>query len=348
MTDGATIGVGVVGLGMISRPHLEGYRAAVGADLVAVCDIDAARAKAEGERYGARAYTDFAELLADPAVDAVALQLPHQLHHRLAKQALEAGKHVIVEKPLTTSEADADDLIRTAAEHGVRLAAAENTRFVRAYVELEKVIRAGTLGEIRMIRGFIPDQILHEWKDDALGWKREAFGGGAIIDCAPHMLYLLTWLLGETETVQAFARGFVPEIPLENHAVICGATKGGTLFAMEFCSVTEYPRGERVEVYGADGAIVIDQVLDPPVVFYRGDQDPKGTPLDVPYDLAGWKHNSIMAGCQDFIDAIRTGRETGVDLEQAKYTIRLIEAAYESIARGGLAIDAGAPVHAAS
>ena len=169
--------------------------------------------------------------------------------------------------------------IRTAAEHGVRLAAAENTRFVRAYVELEKVIRAGTLGEIRMIRGFIPDQILHEWKDDALGWKREAFGGGAIIDCAPHMLYLLTWLLGETECVQAFARGYVPEIALENHAVICGATKSGTLFAMEFCSVTEYPRGERVEVYGADGAIVIDQVLDPPVVFYRGDQDPKGTPL---------------------------------------------------------------------
>ena len=146
---------------------------------------------------------------------------------------------------------------------------------MRAYVELEKVIRAGTLGEIRMIRGFIPDQILHEWKDDALGWKREAFGGGAIIDCAPHMLYLLTWLLGETETVQAFARGFVPEIALENHAVICGATKSGTLFAMEFCSVTEYPRGERVEVYGADGAIIIDQVLDPPVVFYRGDQDPR-------------------------------------------------------------------------
>ena len=82
--------------------------------------------------------------------------------------------------------------------------------------------------------------------------------------------------------MQAFARGYVPEIALENHAVICGATKSGTLFAMEFCSVTEYPRGERVEVYGADGAIVVDQVLDPPVVFYRGDQDPKGTPLPCP------------------------------------------------------------------
>ena len=143
MTDRTTIGVGVVGLGMISRAHLEGYKAASGAELVAVCDIDPARARAEGERYGAKAYTDFAELLADPAVDAVALQLPHQLHHRLAKQALEAGKHVIVEKPLTVTEAEADDLIRTAEAHGVRLAAAENTRFVRAYVELEKVIARG-------------------------------------------------------------------------------------------------------------------------------------------------------------------------------------------------------------
>ena len=169
MTDGAAIGVGVVGLGMISRPHLEGYNAADGAELVAVCDVDAARANAAAERYGAKAYTDLGQLLADPAVDAVALQLPHQLHHRLAKQALQAGKHVIVEKPLTVSEIEADDLIATAAEYGVRLAAAENTRFVGAYVELEKVVRAGTLGEIRMIRGFIPDQILHEWKDDALG-----------------------------------------------------------------------------------------------------------------------------------------------------------------------------------
>ena len=199
-----------------------------------------------------------------------------------------------------------------------------------------------------MIRGFIPDQILHEWKDDALGWKREAFGGGAIIDCAPHMLYLLVWLLGEVESVQAFARGYVPEIALENHAVICGATKGGTLYAMEFCSVTEYPRGERVEVYGSDGAIIVDQVLDPPVVFYRGDQDPKGTPLDVPYDLGGWKHNSIMAGCQDFVDAIRTGRPASVDLAEAKYTIRLIECAYESIKRGGLVVAPDSPVAASS
>ena len=192
MTDASTIGVGVVGLGMISRPHLEGYKAADGAASSRSVTSIPARAQAEGGAlrrtglYGPRRAARRSE-----AIDAVALQLPHQLHHRLAKQALEAGKHVIVEKPLTTSEADADDLIRTAAEHGVRLAAAENTRFVRAYVELEKVIRAGTLGEIRMIRGFIPDQILHEWKDDALGWKREAFGGGAIIDCAPHMLYLL-------------------------------------------------------------------------------------------------------------------------------------------------------------
>ena len=348
MTDGASIGVGVVGLGMISRAHLEGYAAATGADLVAVCDVDPARAEAEGARYGATAYTDLAALLADPAVDAVALQLPHQLHHKLAKQALEAGKHVIVEKPLTVTEAEADDLIRTAAQHGVRLAAAENTRFVRAYIELEKQIRVGTLGEIRMIRGFIPDQILNEWKDDSLGWKREAFGGGAIIDCAPHMLYLLVWLLGEVDSIQAFARGYVPEIDLENHAVISGRTKSGTLFAMEFCSVTEYPRGERVEVYGSDGAIVIDQVLDPPIVFYRGDKDPKGTALDVPYDLAGWKTNSIMSGCQDFVDAIRSGRETGVDLQHAKYTIRLIESAYESVGRGGLAVDASAAREAAS
>ena len=220
---------------------------------------------------------------------------------------------------------------------------AENTRYVRAYVEAERILRDGTLGEIRAIRGFIPDQILDEWADVddwTQAWKREPHGCGAIMDCAPHMLDLITWYFGEVERLQAFAQGWVPEIALDNHGVIAGRMVDGPFFSLEFSSVTEYPRGERVEIYGSEGTLVIDQVLDPPVVLYRGSSDPKGTPIEsIPYDIDGWKAESIRATALDFVDAVLTDREPVVTAPQSAYVVSLVERAYRSAAEGGRPID---------
>ena len=104
---------------------------------------------------------------------------------------------------------------------------------------------------------------------------------------------------------------------------------------MEFCSLTEYPRGERVEIYGSEGTLVIDQVLDPPVVLYRGADDPKGTPLD----RRALRHPRLE-GRVDQGDrratsstAVRDGREPGVTAADSKYVVSLVERAYESAAR---------------
>ena len=108
------------------------------------------------------------------------------------------------------------------------------------------------------------------------------------------------------------------------------------MFSVEFSSVTEYPRGERVEIYGAEGTLVIDQTLDPPMVSYAGDQDAQGTPLEsVPYDIRGWKAESIRATATDFIDAVRNGRDPGVTAAEGKYVASLVERAYQSAAEGG-------------
>jgi predicted dehydrogenase len=338
-----SIGVGIVGLGNISRHHLSGFRGAAGARIAMVCDSEAKKAEDVGSRFDVPAVADHRDVLRNPAVDAVALLLPHQLHYAIAREALEAGKHVYLEKPFTVHEREAEELIRLAEQRGLTLALAENTRFVQAYVAAERVVKAGTLGEIRAVRGFIPDQILDEWASEPTGWKRQKFGGAAIMDCAPHMLYLLIWLFGEVASMQAIALNYVPEIDLENHGVIAGKLRSGAIFSVEFSSVTEYPRGERVEIYGSSGTLVIDQVLDPPVVFYRGDQDPKGTPdPEIPYDLAGWKRRSIEAAAQDFVAALLSGRRPAVDLGHARYIVRLLQSAYTSIARGGLRVDVDA------
>ena len=220
---------------------------------------------------------------------------------------------------------------------------AENTRYVRAYVEAERMIREGAVGDVRVVRGFIPDQILGEWadtSDETQAWKREPYGCGAIMDCAPHMFDLLTWFFGEVDELQAFARGWVPEIELDNHSVVAGKMAAGPLFSIELCSLTEYPRGERVEIYGSEGTLVIDQVLDPPMVLYRGDRDLEGSAVaSVPYDITGWKAESIRATAGDFVDAVRSGREPGVTAAESMYVVSLVERAYESAGRGGLVVD---------
>ena len=336
--------VGVLGLGLVSTPHLDGYEQAEGCELAVVCDLSEEKVAAVSAARGVRGTTDPQSVIADPDVDAVALLLPHTIHHRFAKAALEAGKHVCVEKPITVTQAEAEELIELAEARGLTLAVAENTRYVRAYLEAERILQEGTLGAIRAVRGFIADQILDEWadvEDTTQAWKREAFGCGAIMDCAPHMLDLVTWYFGDVERLQAFTQGWVPEIPLDNHGVIAGRmADGGPFFSLEFSSVTEYPRGERVEIYGSEGTLIIDQVLDPPAVLYRGSADPKGTPVaSVPYDIDGWKAESIRATAHDFVDAVLSGRDPGVTAPQSAYVVSLVERAYQSAADGGRPID---------
>lgn len=341
MTDDA-LRIGIIGLGSISRAHVIGFQSVSGAQIVAACDTERAKIEAAQAWLDAGVTTDYRDVLSNGEVDAVALLLPHQSHYSVAREALEAGKHVYIEKPLTVHEPEAAELIRLARDRGLTLAVAENTRFVSAYIAANDIVRSSQLGEIRAVRGFIPDQILDEWAEEPAGWKTQPHGAAAIEDCAPHMFLLLLWLFGDVESLQAIALRYVPKVDLENHGTIVGRLVTGTLFSLEFSSVTEYPRGERVEIYGSDGTLVIDQVLDPPMNFYRNDRDLKGTPvIGVPYDPL-WKLHSIEAATRDFVDAVREGRPAAVDLDQARATVRLVECAYQSIEQGGLRIDVSA------
>lgn len=131
MTLAGSVGIGVIGLGRVSPAHLEGYLALPGeAHLAAVCDSDKKRVDVASAELGVPGFTDYRELLADPGVNAVVVLLPHLAHHPVVLAALEASKHVTVEKPLAVTETLCHELIATARAQGVMLSVSENSRFV--------------------------------------------------------------------------------------------------------------------------------------------------------------------------------------------------------------------------
>jgi UDP-N-acetylglucosamine 3-dehydrogenase len=341
----ARIRFGSIGLGGISWAHLPAHSGSEHSELVAVCDLDESLVRAKAEEFGATAYLDYYELLADPRVDAVDITLPHNLHHQVAAAALAAGKHVLVEKPMAMTSAECEDLLSRAAATGLTLSVAENTRFVTAYLEAERLIASGALGDIRLVRTLISGSEVYRLRDTSL-WKGrlDGSGGGAIIDAGPHSFYLLAWLFGKIASVRSFHDQLVEEAEVEDNGVVAGRLESGALFRCEFTFTAEVPWDERLEIYGSKGGLIIDQLVDPPARWFQGGGDIEGEALDVPYDPRAWKLASIVAGVQDFAAALAEGRAPTVDPRDGAYAVLIAERAYASAAAGGIALELESPV----
>jgi predicted dehydrogenase len=337
-TDGR-LGIGLVGLGIISRAHRVGYeRAGDRTAVVAVCDRDPQLAASVAAELGARAYTEIDDLLADEEVAAVDLTLPHHVHYPAASAALAAGKHVLVEKPLALTSSECKALIAQASDAGLTLAVAENTPFVAAYRAVERLVRSGAIGEPRLARTLISGSEVARLRDTTL-WKgrRAGSGGGAILDAGPHSFYLLRWLLGELHTVRAFHHRLIAESEVDDHAVVAGSTRAGALYTTEYTFTAEIPWGERLELYGSEGSVIVDQLARTPAIHFAGGGDSEGTPLPgVTYDPAGWKLDSIAAGVVDYVDAVRERRPPTVTGEDGLHGVLVAERAYASAAEGGI------------
>ena len=343
------LGIGVIGLGRVSPAHIEGYASLAGrARVAAVCDTDESVLDAVATRLGVPGFRDYRQLLAAPGVDAVVLLLPHQLHHPVGLAALEAGKHVTVEKPMAVTEAECRSLTAAARERGLVLSVSENSRFVESYLRVAQLVEEGWTGDIRLVRAFIYGSALQELADPSAGWKREPQGFAAILDAAVHFFYVFTWLFGPVSSLQAAVRHWarehgVPDCAAEDGAIVHGRFAAGGHFTIEIALNVEVPWGERLEVYGDGGSVICDQLVDPPVVTYRGANNDGAALPDVTADPRGWRTASIHRGAADFVQAVLDGRAPAVTADDGAYAVRLVEAAYRSMRAGGISIEIEPP-----
>jgi len=288
-----TVGVGVVGAHRwAEEAHLPGYAACDRAALVAICDVDAERAERMAARYGiAKVYTDHRELLADPDVELVDICTPTHTHLRLSCDAIAAGKHVLSEKPLAETAAEAFGAARAAAARGVRTKLGFTFRYSPAMRALKAWIDDGTLGELFHVHGFEqnsqfldPDFPLRQVSPDA---KRDELIPSSVVGYGSHLVDLMRWCAGDFSAVAASMHSYVPE------RVVRGepgrqriAIEDGTVGIVEFASgaqgvlqtsyvaIGNYP-GVEIRVYGSRGAatarLVAERGVAETLTFARAD-----------------------------------------------------------------------------
>jgi predicted dehydrogenase len=193
-------GVGVVGVGGISRLHMPGWEASLHAEVVAGVDTQKATLENWGKEHGIdRLATDLDEILSDPTIDIVDICTPNMYHTEQVVRALEAGKHVLCEKPLAPTPQEIEKMIAARDAAGKELMTAQHFRFSGASQAVKREIDTGVLGEIYHARGwmlrrnaFIPTPTF---------FHKEHSGGGACIDIGVHILDLCLWLMGNPEPV---------------------------------------------------------------------------------------------------------------------------------------------------
>ena len=198
----------VIGTGAIGIHHLTSLMSCPRAALVALSESDHKRAKDTGDRYRIpRVYSDYRELLDQPDIDAVIVSTPNHLHARVAVEALQARKHVLLEKPMATNHKDAVKIVDTAKKMRRVVMVAQNFRFKRDTQTAKLMIDRGDLGELYHARCFwlrrsgIPR--IGSWFT-----QKELSGGGCTIDLACHMLDSTLHLMGEFDVVAVTAQTY--------------------------------------------------------------------------------------------------------------------------------------------
>jgi len=198
--------IGIIGCGTIGSVHAKSYKQVENAEIVAMCDLIPERVKAKAEEFGvAKTYTDYKKLLADPKIDAVSICTPNDMHAPIAIDALKAGKHVMLEKPMTLNQKWAQKILDARDKSGKLLQMGMVWRQKAEAQVVKQEIDAGNLGEIYQIRIRL---IRRRGIPGLGGWftTKARSGGGGLIDIAVHMLDLVMWASNHWDPTRVSAK----------------------------------------------------------------------------------------------------------------------------------------------
>jgi predicted dehydrogenase len=307
------------------------------AEMVAICDARHEALDRARRRYpGIRATEQFETLLADPGIDAIAVTTPVSTHFDLARQALDAGKHVFVEKPLAASSAEAHQLAELARAAGLVLMPGHTFLYSPPVNMIQELINADVLGEIYSISTSRVNLGLHQ-PDASVAW-----------DLGPHDFSILRYWLGDTPThVSALSRGCI--LPhTADVAFINLEFSSGTIAHVELSWLAP-SKLRRTTLIGSKKMVVYDDTSTEPIRVFDSGVMPRDPESYGEFKLS-YRTGDIVSPhvaaveplyveMQDFCDAIRTGSTPRSSAELGIEVVRMVEGVDASLAAGGARVE---------
>lgn len=322
----------IIGCGGVARVHAHAINDNTDAQLVATVDIKEERAIRYAEKYGVegcKPYTDYKELLKDPTIDVVHICTPHHLHAPMVIDAVAAGKHVIVEKPVAINVGQAKAMIEAVKKSDRVVGVILQNRYNLASCEAKKVIDEGKLGKILGARAFVTWYRKEEYYKDS-DWKGtwDKEGGGVLIDQAIHTIDLMQWLVGEIDWVKGnIANHFHPYIEVEDVAEGLIQFKNGArgiIYATNFYS---YDADIILEIHGEKGKVFIEKDrarIEVDDMVYTVEES-----KEVKEGKSYWG-SSHATQIADFYTDIKQGKRHWIGPEEAKVPLDIVLAIYRS------------------
>lgn len=297
---------------------------AAGIQTVAACDTDPQRLEAAKQDYpGIRTYSHVCDLLADKEVDLCVVVLPHNLHAEVTIQCAEAGKHVIVEKPMCLTVAEADAMIEAARKNKVMLTVFHNRRHDGDFMAIREVIEKGLIGDV-----FLIETGGGGYGHPGTWWRADrAISGGAMYDWGAHFL---DWILNLVPSKVVGVTGFTQkrvwmDATNEDHAQAIIRFENGCVAELQMSSISSVPM-PRWRILGTKGGI-LDEGKEPFKLFVRHEGYP--ATIEVPYKKSNWQ-----AYYTRIVDHLTSGAQLEVKPEEARRVIAILEAAARSAQSG--------------
>ena len=330
---------GIIGCGVIAYTHATSIRyLAREAELYAVCDIIPEKADEFAKRHGAeKVYYDYRQLLADPRVDIVCICVPSGLHGEVAVAAAQAGKNMVIEKPMEITPERIAGIQRAVREAGVKAQCIFQRRTMPAAIAVREAVLSGKLGRICMASAelkYYRDQVYY----NSAGWRGtwELDGGGALMNQGVHGIDLIVWMLGGgIKSVYAKTRTLARKIAVEDTASLLIEMDSGCLLTIQGATIAYPGFSTGFAVYGENGTVAFN---DEGVLEWKFIDEKNAPPLPQldgnvvggagdPRAIGSMGHVKLL---DDLIHAIDEDRPPMIPPDMADDAVKVICAAYES------------------
>ena len=321
------LNVGVISCSNMAQSHMLAVKNHEQACLAAVCDVDEEKLREAGDKMGVEArYTDYRELLRHPGLDAVIIVTPDQLHREMVEESLNAGLHVLCEKPLALLREDLNAIVAASRASDKKLMVGQICRFTPGFAKAKELIDAGELGDIY----YVESEYAHDYQDilSENGWRSDPSRNG-VVGGGCHAVDLLRWVAGDPIEVTAYANHkMLPIVPYDDCTIAILRFENDVIGKVFVSTGCKRAYTMRSSFYGTKGTVVCDNT-SPSITFYKSQEENPAEleEREIEVDIAN--HNTF-GEFRAFADAILNDKPVPTDALQGAKTIAACMAIVDS------------------